>query len=69
MAVKISKEEALSFLLTYLVVEKKQTITLDQMSLFELMSMAAQGADTINREAETLPHEILQELAENFASS
>lgn len=69
MAVKISKEEALSFLLTYLVVEKKQTIALDQMSLFELMSIAAQGADTINREAEAIPHEILQELAENFVSS
>jgi hypothetical protein len=66
MAARINKEEALSFLLTHLVIEKQLTIALDQLSLFELMNMAAQGAERINREQDVIPHEILQELAENF---
>ncbi|HJN50315.1 MAG: hypothetical protein QGI68_06245 [Pseudomonadales bacterium] len=68
MAARITKEEALSFLLTHLVIEKNQPIALDQMSLFELMNLAAQGADTINNEEEAIPHEILQELAQNFGA-
>jgi hypothetical protein len=66
MVARISKEEALSFLLTHLVIEKQQTIALNQMSLFKLMTMAAQGADRINKEEDAIPHEILQELAETF---
>lgn len=70
MSAKISKEEALSFLLTHLIIEKNQTIKLDQLSLFELMNLAAQGADRINRkDGEVMPHEILQELVENFGSN
>ena len=66
MVARISKEEALSFLLTHLVIEKQQTIALDQLSLFDLMTMAAQGADRINKEEDVVPHEILQQLAETF---
>jgi len=66
MAARISQEEALSFLLTHLIIEKQQTISLDQLQLFELMNMAAQGADRINKEAEVIPHEVLQELAKKF---
>ena len=66
MAARINKEEALSFLLTHLVIERQLTIALDQLSLFELMNMAAKGAERINREQDVIPHEILQKLAENF---
>jgi|TARA_Y100000310_G_scaffold344219_1_gene455787 hypothetical protein len=68
MATRITKEEALSFLLNHLVIEQGQSITLDQMSLFELMTIATLGAEKINKEEEAIPHEVLQELAGSFGS-
>ena len=47
---KTSKDEVLSFMLTHLIVERQQTITLDAITLFKLTTIATQAAEKINTE-------------------
>ncbi|MCZ6502748.1 MAG: hypothetical protein O6945_09570 [Gammaproteobacteria bacterium] len=63
---KITKEETLSFLLTYLVVEKGQEMKIDQVTLFNLTNLAQQAADTINTEDGVIPHEVIEAIANEF---
>ncbi len=63
---KITKEEALSFLLTYLVVEKDQEMKIDQVTLFDLTNLAQQAADIINTEEGVIPHEVIESIANEF---
>jgi len=63
---KITKEETLSFLLTYLVVEKGQEMIIDQVTLFNLTNLAQQAADTINTEDGVIPHEVIEAIANEF---
>ena len=66
MAERITKEEALSFLLTHIVVEQGVSLGVDQLILFQLMNLAAQGTQLINGSDEVTPHEVLEELAADF---
>ncbi len=61
--IRISKDEALSFLLTYIVVEQSTDLQIDQFTLFSLNSLAQQAADMINSEEGIIAHEIIEELA------
>ncbi len=63
---KISKDETLSFLLTHIVIERQQTLSLDQLTLFRLTSLAQQAADRINAEDGLIPHEAIEETANLF---
>lgn len=63
---RISKAETLDFLLSYMVVERGHTLTLNPMKLFGLASMAQRAADEINRSDETIPHEIIERLADAY---
>jgi len=63
---RISKEQALSFLLTHLAVEKRLSFEINQLSLFNLMHLAATAEERINREEGIIPHEIIEELALEF---
>ena len=69
MADRISKEEALSFLLTHLVVERQFPIRLDQSVLFEIMNFALRGTLEINGTDDVAPHEVLEALADEFLKS
>ena len=62
----MTQQEALSFLLTYLVVEKKLTVKLDQMSLFKLTTMANEAHELIEDQENAIPHEIVESLAEEY---
>ena len=63
---RISKEEALSFLLTYIVVECGATIALDQLNLFNLSNLAFRAVDKINESDGIIPHEVIESLASEF---
>lgn len=62
----ISKEEALSFFLTHIVVTQGREITLNPKTLFDLMSLATEAEDTLRDKAELIPHEVIESLAETF---
>ncbi len=63
---KITKEETLSFLLTYLVIENGQEMKIDQAALFNLTNLAQQAADIINTEEGVIPHEVIEAIANEF---
>ena len=66
---RITKEEALNFLLTHLVVERGETVTLDQLSLFNLSNLAQQAAMEINATEGIIPHEVIESLASEFLAT
>lgn len=63
---RLTKEEALSFLLTHIVVEREQTFEMNQNTLFTIMSMAAEAESRVNREEGVIPHEVIEEIAAGF---
>lgn len=63
---RISKEEALSFLLTFIVVEHASEITLNQLALFRLSRMAEEAANQINKGDGIIPHEIIESIAMEY---
>ncbi len=63
---RISKDESLSFLLTYIVVERNVTLNLDQLALFRLTTVAQQAAERINQEESMIPHEVIEAMAAEF---
>jgi hypothetical protein len=66
---RMTVQEALSYLLTNLVVERRLTIRLTPSSLFELMSLASEAADEINAGNGVIPHEIIEGYARRFAQA
>ena len=60
---RLSKEEALSFILTHLVVEKSHAFEMNQATLFEMMNMASEAEAIVNREDGAIPHEVIESLA------
>lgn len=63
---RLTKEEALSFLLTYLIVERQQIFTLNQMTLFTLSNLAAEVVTRLALEEGLIPHEVMEALADQF---
>lgn len=63
---RISKDEALSFLLTYIVIERSQELKIDQHTLFTLSNLAQQATDQINSENGVIPHETIEIIANKF---
>lgn len=63
---RTSKADALNFLLTYIIVERGHSLELNQLSLFKLTSVAQKAADEINNSDDTIPHEIIEALAEEY---
>lgn len=64
--IRITRDEALSFLLTFLVIEKSQELKIDQLALFTLSNLAQQAADKINSEDALIPHEVIEAFAGKF---
>ena len=63
---RLSKEEALSFLLTHIVVEKSHCFEMNPAMLFNLMTMAAEAESRINEEEGVIPHEVIEQIAGRF---
>ncbi|MFN3239811.1 MAG: hypothetical protein ACE37D_22550 [Pseudomonadales bacterium] len=63
---RISKEEALAFLLTYIIVDRQHTFELNPLSLFNLTNLAAEAELKLSQEEGLIPHELIEALAEQF---
>ncbi len=66
---RITTEEALSFLLTHIVVKCNHAIELTPLILLNLMNSAKIAEDRINREDGVIPHEVLEEIANDFITN
>lgn len=66
---RISKEEALAFLLTYLIVDRQLNFELNQLVLFNLTNLAAEASLKLSQEEGLIPHELIESLAEQFIES
>ena len=66
---RLTKEEALSFLLTQIVVEQNTKIDLDPLSLFNLFDLAQQAVDEISESEGIIPHEIIEKMAREFVAN
>lgn len=63
---RLSREEALSFLLTHLVVERQYSFEMNQASLFQIMNLAAEAESRLGEEEGLIPHEVIEQLATRF---
>ena len=63
---KLSKEDALSFLLTHIVIERNSPFEMNQMNLFRLTQMASEAVALIEQEEDTIPHEVIESIALGF---
>ena len=66
---RLSTAEALSFLLTYIVVDRGITLELNQLNLFTLSNLAQRASEDISNTDGIIPHELIEELAEEFLES
>ena len=63
---RISRAEALSFLLAYIIVELDVSIELDQLGLFNLNKVAQRAVDEISNSDDIIPHEVIERLAKEY---
>ncbi|MCB1646213.1 MAG: hypothetical protein KDI36_12205 [Pseudomonadales bacterium] len=63
---RISREEAVSFLLTHIVVERGHTFEMNQLNLFHITNMATEAQQVLAREEEAIPHEVMEDIARRF---
>lgn len=62
----LTREAALSFLLTHVVVEKAHSFEMNPATLFTLMNMAAEAETRISQQEGLIPHEVIEALAAQF---
>lgn len=63
---RLSKEEALSFLLTHIVVEQAHNFEMNQLTLFNLLNMATEAQERLSKENGLIPHEVIEQVAVQF---
>lgn len=63
---RLSKEEALNFLLTHIVIERGLTLQIDQSALFNLTHLAQRAAHEVSEKEGVIPHEVIEELAAEY---
>jgi len=66
---KLSKEDALSFLLTHIVIERNSSFEMNQLNLFRLTQLATEAVALIDQEDDIIPHEVIENIALNFEPS
>jgi hypothetical protein len=64
----MTRQEALYFLLTHIVVERQHCFELNPQSLFALMSIAGEAEQSLSDRDGLIPHEVLEGLAADFIS-
>lgn len=63
---RLTREEALSFLLTHIVVEHQYTFEINASTLFRIMQLAAEAESRVNTEEGVIPHEVIEAIARDF---
>ncbi|MEJ6591440.1 MAG: hypothetical protein QNL99_05645 [SAR86 cluster bacterium] len=60
---RLSKADALAFILTYIVVEQGCAFELNPPRLFQMMTLASTAVEQLASEEDAIPHEVLEALA------
>jgi len=63
---QFSKNDAMAFLLTYIVVDQGQSLHLTPATLFSIMNLSQQAATTIQKNEHMIPHELVESIAAEF---
>jgi len=63
---QFSKNDALAFLLTYIVVDQARSLHLTPALLFSIMNLSEQAATTIQQNEHIIPHELVESMAGEF---
>ena len=63
---RLTREAALSFLLTHLVVERQYAFEMNANNLFRLITLAGEAEHRVNTEEGIIPHEIIESIASEF---
>ena len=63
---RLTKADAVTFLLTYIVVENGKSFEMNALNLFHIMSMAATAVEQAHQQENSIPHEIIEEIAQPF---
>lgn len=66
---KLSKEDALSFLLTHIVVARNNSFEMNQLNLFKLTQLAIEATAMLDQEEDIIPHEVIEDIALKFEPS
>ena len=66
---KFSKEDALSFLLTHIVIEQNNSFEMNQLNFFKLTQLAIEATAMIDQGEDLIPHEVIEEVALKFEPS
>jgi len=66
---RLTKADAIAFLLTYIVVEKGQNFEMSALNLFHIMSMADIAVEQAIQQENSIPYEIIEALAQPFIQS
>jgi hypothetical protein len=62
----LTKEKALTFILTHIVVTKALPLLLTPHTLFQLMNLAAEAENTLNESNNLIPHEVIESLTNSY---
>ena len=63
---KLSKYDAMAYLLTGIMVDRAQPLTLAPALLFSAMNLSEQAVETIQQHKQIIPHELMESLTEEF---
>ncbi|MBV1877457.1 MAG: hypothetical protein KUG79_07440 [Pseudomonadales bacterium] len=62
----ITREAALIFLLSYIVVDQAYSFKMTPTNLFNLMNLASEAETTLKSHVGLIPHELIETLAKQF---
>ncbi|MBT3425211.1 MAG: hypothetical protein HOL98_09940 [Gammaproteobacteria bacterium] len=63
---KFSKNDAMAFLLTHIVVDQAQSLQLTPALLLSIMNLSEQAATTIQQNQHIIPHELVESMPGEF---
>ncbi len=63
---KLSKYDAMAYLLTRIMVDRAQPLNLTPALLFSAMNLSEQAVETIQQHKQIIPHELMESLTEEF---
>jgi len=63
---KLSKYDAMAYLLTRIMVDRAQPLTLAPALLFSTMNLSEQAVETLQQHKQIIPHELMESLTEEF---
>lgn len=63
---RLTKADAVTFLLTHIVIESEISFEMNALNLFHIMSMADTAVEQAIQQQSSIPHEIMEAIAKPF---